>query len=264
MTVQVIVSGAFGRMGPKVVQAVMDNDQLRLAAVLERPDHPRLGREVGGFKVASAFEPALARQAGGRRAVLIDFTQPEASLAYAAMAVKAGLAMVVGTTGFSPSEFAELKSAARQIPLVWAPNMSLGVNLMYKIVARMAEALGQDYDLEIVETHHRLKKDAPSGTALKLYQTLAAARNLPADSAAVYGRQGLVGERGPGEIGVLAVRGGDIVGDHTVHFCGPGERLEVTHRAQTRDTFARGAARAAAWVADRAPGLYDLTDVLGL
>jgi 4-hydroxy-tetrahydrodipicolinate reductase len=172
--------------------------------------------------------------------------------------------MVIGTTGFSSDELHELRSLARQVPCVFSPNMSVGVNLLYKVIGEMAKTLGDDYDIEVIEAHHRLKKDAPSGTALKIAEVLARAVNRDLNQVGVYARKGLVGERKKQEIGIQTIRAGDIVGDHTVLFGGMGERIEITHRASSRDTFARGALRAARWVVKQPPGLYDMMDVLNL
>src|SRR5262249_14438283 len=173
-------------------------------------------------------------------------------------------AMVIGTTGFSTSELDEVRTLARQVPCVCSPNMSVGVNLIYKVIAEMAKTLGDEYDIEVIEAHHRLKKDAPSGTALKIAEILARAVNRDLNHVGVYARKGMIGERKKGEIGIQTIRAGDIVGDHTILFGGVGERIEVTHRASSRDTFARGALRAARWVVKQPPGLYDMMDVLGL
>jgi 4-hydroxy-tetrahydrodipicolinate reductase len=172
--------------------------------------------------------------------------------------------MVIGTTGFSAAELDEVRSLARQVPCVCSPNMSVGVNLIYKVIGEMAKTLGDDYDIEVIEAHHRLKKDAPSGTALKIAEVLARSVNRDLNQVGVYARKGLIGERKKGEIGIQSIRAGDIVGDHTIIFGGMGERIEVTHRASSRDTFARGALRAARWVVRQPPGLYDMMDVLGL
>lgn len=172
--------------------------------------------------------------------------------------------MVIGTTGFSSAQLEEVKSLVSQVPCVMSPNMSVGVNLIYKVISEMAKILGDEYDIEVIEAHHRLKKDAPSGTALKIAEVLAEAVNRDLDQVGVYARKGLIGERGKGEIGIQTIRAGDIVGDHTILFGGIGERIEVTHRASSRDTFAGGALRAARWVVQQPPGLYDMMDVLGL
>ena len=263
--VKVTVCGAMGRMGQMVIKAVLGRRDLVLAGAVERPDSPLLGQNIGPLMGDASLNVTLSsdlREAARGSDVYIDFTSVESSLKYLAEASELGIAAVIGTTGLSEAQRENLKKAGEKIPVIWAPNMSVGVSAMYKIAAAMAKMLGPDYDLEIVESHHRLKKDAPSGTAMKLYETLAQARGLDPKKSLITGRHGQVGERTDNEIGVLAVRGGDIVGDHTVYFCGPGERLELTHRAHTRDTFAQGAARAAAWLAGKAPGLYAIDDTI--
>ncbi len=261
---KVVVCGALGRMGQKVIQAVRGRRDLVLHGVVERPDSPLLGRSIGPLVGDADLNLSLTAdlaEAGRGADVYIDFTSVESTLAYLARAAEMGLAAVIGTTGLSQDQRKQLARAGGRIPVLWAPNMSIGVNVMYRIAAAMTKMLGRDYDIEIVETHHRLKKDAPSGTAVKLLETVAQARELSPE-VMVTGRAGQVGERTDDEIGVLAVRGGDIVGDHTVYFCGPGERLELTHRAHARDPLAQGAARAASWLAGRAPGLYTIDDTL--
>ena len=265
--INVIVAGAAGRMGGRIMQAVLDHPSLELARAFERPDHPALGRDAGlaaglvevGLPLAGSLEEIIENGE-----VVIDFTAKAATLKNIETVAGNGRAMVAGTTGFTPEETARIREMAKGIRLVMAPNMSVGVNLLFKIVGDVARILGEGFDIEIVEAHHRMKKDAPSGTALRLAQVLAEAVGRDLGTCGVYGREGLVGERTANEIAVLAVRAGDIVGDHTVMFGGIGERIEITHRAHSRDTFARGAARAAAWVADQTPGVYDMQDVLGL
>ncbi|WP_447975153.1 4-hydroxy-tetrahydrodipicolinate reductase [Nitrospira sp. Kam-Ns4a] len=265
--INVIVAGAAGRMGGRLVALTAESAGLKLVGAVERKGHPAVGRDAGevagvgrlGVPIGDDLAAPLAQGD-----VVVDFSAPAATLEHARLAVQQRRALVIGTTGFSKDEAAELRRLAQSVPCVWSPNMSVGVNLLLKVVADMARALGEDYDIEIVEAHHRLKKDAPSGTALKLAEVLAQAVNRDLDQVGVYTRRGLIGERRRGEIGIQTVRAGDIVGDHTVLFGGLGERIEVTHRAQSRDTFARGALRAAQWVVGRSPGLYDMADVLGL
>jgi 4-hydroxy-tetrahydrodipicolinate reductase len=254
-------------MGQRVINAAFHHERLELVGAAERPDCPDIGQDAGflaglgtiDVPVVGDFAKAMARAK-----VYIDFTTPEAVMANLKTAQALGLAAVIGTTGLDVDQQAFLAQAAKKIPLVWSPNMSLGVNLMFKVAQLMAKSLGPDFDIEIVEAHHRMKKDAPSGTALGLLESVAQARGLAAASSMACGRQGLVGARKDDEIGVHAVRGGDIVGDHTVLFAGPGERLELVHRAHSRDTFAAGAVRASVWIFDKKPGLYSLSDVLGL
>jgi 4-hydroxy-tetrahydrodipicolinate reductase len=265
--IKVIVAGAAGRMGCRLVSLIKDSTALMLAGALEGNDHPALGDD--------AAETAGAGRAGvpitddlstlmERGEVVIDFSSPEATLEHMRIIVRHRRAIVIGTTGFSPPQLEELKSLAQQIPCVFSPNMSVGINLIYKVIAEMARTLGEDYDIEVIEAHHRLKKDAPSGTALKIAEVLARSVNRDLDQVGVFARKGLIGERTKGQIGVQTIRAGDIVGEHTILFGGMGERIEVTHRASSRDTFARGALRAARWVVRQPPGLYDMMDVLNL
>ncbi len=265
--IKVVIAGAAGRMGCRLVSLVRDSAALTLAGALEGKGHHALGEDAGeiagsGRAGVSITEdlPALME----RGEVVIDFSAPEATLEHLRIVAQHRRAMVIGTTGFSASELDELKSLARQVPCVFSPNMSVGVNLIYKVISEMAKTLGDDYDIEVIEAHHRLKKDAPSGTALKIAEVLARAVNRDLNQVGVYARKGLIGERTKGEIGIQTIRAGDIVGDHTILFGGMGERIEVTHRASSRDTFARGALRAARWVVRQPAGLYDMMDVLSL
>jgi 4-hydroxy-tetrahydrodipicolinate reductase len=265
--IRVAVLGIGGRMGGRIATAVRAEPQLRLAAATERPDSPQIGRDAGivagtgeaGVPVSPSIEAALSRGVD----VAIDFTAAEAALKHAKACARAKVALVIGTTGFSPAQKAELAEAAKEIPLVLSPNMSVGVNVLFRLVADAARALGPAYEVEIVETHHRAKKDAPSGTALKLAEAAAGGLDLDLQKAGVYSRHGDTGERRAGTIGIQALRGGDVVGDHTVYFLADGERIELTHRATSRDNFARGAIRAAKFVVGKPAGLYDLQDVLG-
>ncbi len=265
--VKVVVAGASGRMGGRLVSLVKESSDLQLVGAIERKGHPMVGKDAGEVagccRIGVAVTDNLTALAD-RADVLIDFTAPDVSLAHMAIMAAYRKAIVIGTTGLSAKQLAELQKLAKQVPCVFSPNMSVGVNVILKVLAEMARAFGEDYDIEVTETHHRLKKDAPSGTALKIAQVLADATGKDLDKVAAYGRKGMIGERKRGEIGIQVIRAGDIVGDHTVLFGGPGERIEVTHRASSRDTFARGALRAARWVVTRPPGLYDMHDVLGL
>lgn len=265
--IKVIVAGAAGRMGCRLVALIKDSTALMLAGAIEGKGHHALGEDAGevagagraGIPITDDLTALLERGE-----VVIDFSSPEATLNHLRAVAQQRRAMVIGTTGFSPQELDELKSLARQVPCVFSPNMSVGVNLMYKVLAEMARTLGDEYDIEVIEAHHRLKKDAPSGTALKIAEVLARAVNRDLNQVGVYERKGLIGERKKTEIGIQTIRAGDIVGDHTVLFGGMGERIELTHRASSRDTFARGALRAARWVVRQPPGLYDMMDVLSL
>lgn len=263
---RIAIAGGAGRMGRALVEAVLGDGELELAAVLERAGHPALGREAGELvglpcKVVLSADVAAALAAAD---VLVDFTRPEGTLAHLEACAGLGKAMVVGTTGFSAAQKARIAEAAKRVALVMAPNMAVGVNVTFKLAETAARTLGDGYDVEIVEAHHRQKVDAPSGTALAAGDAVAAARGLPLKDLAVKTRDGQIGPRVPGTIGFSVIRGGDIVGEHTVLFIAPEERVELVHRAVDRRTFARGALRAARWVAGRAPGLYAMSDVLGL
>jgi 4-hydroxy-tetrahydrodipicolinate reductase len=265
--VKVIVAGAAGRMGCRLVALIKESTSLALAGAVEHKGHHALGDDAGEMAGSGRLGVLLTDDLTSlleRGEVVVDFSSPEATLSHLRLAAQHRRAMVIGTTGFSASELEEVRTLARQVPCVCSPNMSVGVNLIYKVISEMAKTLGDEYDIEVIEAHHRLKKDAPSGTALKIAEVLARAVNRDLNQVGVYGRKGMIGERKKGEIGIQTIRAGDIVGDHTILFGGIGERIEVTHRASSRDTFARGALRAARWVVKQPPGLYDMMDVLGL
>ena len=266
MTVQVALAGVSGRMGRALLEAVDADAGCMLHAAIDRPQSPLLGQDAGaawgaasGVKVTDQLSSALL----GAHA-LIDFTRPEATFGYLEACAATGVPLVIGTTGFDEAGKARIAESARQIPIVFAPNMSVGVNLLMKLAELASQVLEDGYDIEIIEAHHRHKVDAPSGTALGLGQAVARAINRDLAACAVYGREGVTGERDPKTIGFATVRGGDIVGDHTLLFAGIGERVELTHKASSRATFAQGALRAAKWLQGRAPGLYDMRDVLNL
>lgn len=254
-------------MGCRLVSLLKESTTLKLAGAIEGVKHPTLGQDAGEIAgcgragVPITDDLPLLLERGD---VVVDFSSPHATLDHLRVVAQHRRAMVIGTTGFSASEIQQIRDFAAQIPCVLSPNMSVGVNLICKVIAEMAKTLGDGYDIEVIEAHHRLKKDAPSGTALKLAEVLADAVGRNLAQVGVYERKGLIGERKNTEIGIQTVRAGDIVGDHTVLFGGIGERIEVIHRASSRDTFASGALRAAGWVAGRQPGLYDMMDVLGL
>ena len=262
-----VVCGVGGRLGGRILSAVRAEQGMEVVGATERPGSSQIGLDAGavaggeaiGVRVADSLERALEPGAD----VVIDFTAPSASMRHAQVCAQRKVALVIGTTGFPPEARAELQARAREAPIVVAPNMSVGVNVLFRLAGEAARALGPGYEVEIAEMHHRAKKDAPSGTALRLAEVAAEALGLDAQAAGVYERHGEVGVRKPGTIGVQALRGGDVVGDHTVYFLADGERLELTHRATSRDNFARGAIRAARWVAGRPAGLYDMQDVLG-
>ncbi|HET9577062.1 MAG TPA: 4-hydroxy-tetrahydrodipicolinate reductase [Usitatibacter sp.] len=264
--VRVAVAGAGGRMGLALLEAATSTQGVVLGAALDVAGSRMAGRDAGDV-VANArgtivgTDPAGALQASD---VLVDFTRPEGTLAHLRACRAARRAMVIGTTGFQPAQLDEIRAAAREIAIVMAPNMSIGVNVTLKLVEMAAKALGPDYDVEVFEMHHKLKVDAPSGTALKLGEVAAQARGTTLGKDGVFARHGVTGERKPGTIGFSVARAGDIVGDHTVFFAGPGERIEITHRSASRATYAQGAMRAAKFVAAKGAGLYDMQDVLGL
>lgn len=264
--INIAIAGVSGRMGRTLLEAVATDPACTLCAAIDRAGSPLVGQDAGaawgavsGVSVADQVAQALQ----GAQA-LIDFTRPEATLAYLDACTAGHVPMVIGTTGFDEAGQARIAEAAKLIPIVFAPNMSVGVNLLMKLAALAAQVLEDGYDIEIIEAHHRHKVDAPSGTALGLGQAVARAINRDLSSCAVYGREGVTGERDPKTIGFATVRGGDIVGDHTLLFAGVGERVELTHKASSRATFAQGALRAAKWLQGRAPGLYDMCDVLNL
>lgn len=262
-----IVAGAAGRMGCRLVSLIKDSPALMLTGALESKGHPSLGKDAGemagsGHAGVSITDNLSSLMEQGE--VLIDFSAPESTLEHLRTVVRHRRAIVIGTTGFSSVQLEELKSLALQIPCVLSPNMSVGINLICKVIGEMARTLGEDYDIEIIEAHHRLKKDAPSGTALQIAGVLARSVNRDLNQVGVFARKGMIGERAKGEIGIQTIRAGDIVGDHTILFGGMGERIEVTHRASSRDTFVQGAIRAAKWIVHQPPGLYDMMDVLSL
>lgn len=266
MTVKIAIAGASGRMGRMLIEAAASMPDVVFAAALDRADSPFIGRDAGelvgpacGVIIGSDVEAAL-----GQVDCLIDFTRPEGTLEHLQIARRLKRAVVIGTTGFKPEEKALIEEAAREIPVVFAPNMSVGVNAVFKLLDVAARILASGYDVEVFEAHHRFKVDAPSGTALRMGEVVADALSRDLKSCAVYGREGVTGERKPETIGFATVRGGDVVGDHTVMFCGLGERVEITHKAGSRMPYATGALRAAAFLQGREAGLFDMQDVLGL
>ena len=263
----VAVFGASGRMGRMLTELLADHAEAKLVSAIEAEGHPWIGQDIGtvtgsaarGIMVTADVAAALA----AARAV-IDFTAPVATRALAPQAAKAGVVHVIGTTGFAPGDIAALDALGREGRIIRAGNMSLGVNLLTTLTAKVAAALGEEYDIEVVEAHHRHKVDAPSGTALMLGEAAAEGRGVTLDAVADRGRDGITGARAPGAIGFSAIRGGDIVGEHDVIFAGPGERIVLRHVASDRALFARGAIRAALWGQTQGPGSYDMVDVLGL
>jgi 4-hydroxy-tetrahydrodipicolinate reductase len=263
--INVAITGSGGRMGRTLIEACSRTAGLRLSAAVERPGSSMIGSDAGELAAVGKLGVAIrASLTGLDYDVLVDFTRPEATLDYLETCRRSGRRMVIGTTGFDEAGKSKISAAAREIPIVFAPNMSVGVNLCFKLLETAARVLGDSVDIEIIEAHHRFKADAPSGTALRLGEVVARALNRDLKQCAVYGRQGITGERARQTIGFVTVRAGDIVGDHTVLFAGGGERVEITHRAESRLTFANGALRAAQWLMDKPAGLYDMQDVLSL
>jgi 4-hydroxy-tetrahydrodipicolinate reductase len=267
MALGIIVCGAGGRMGGALVRAVAQSGDYRLVGAIDKPGSARLGKDAGEISAAGHLDvpvtdnldPALKANT-----VIIDFTSPEVSLSFLRSAARKCTPIVIATTGFDGKQLAEIKRLSRQTATLLSANTSLGVNVLVSLLGKAAKMLGDDYDVEIVEAHHRFKKDAPSGTALALGRSVAHALGRDLEKVSLNGRKGIVGERGKKDIALLSVRAGDIVGEHTVIFGAIGERLEFIHRAHSRDTFAHGALRAAHWLAKRNPGLYGMHDVLGL
>lgn len=261
------VSGALGRMGTRIITLGLQEGGLRLSGALERKGHDAIGKDIGLLIGAGETGVRLTDnpvEAFSDANVIIEFTSPSVTIEHLKIVVEMNKSMVIGTTGFSKEELQTVRDLVQKIPCVMAPNMSVGINLLLKVLRDIARVIGEEYDIEIIEAHHRLKKDAPSGTAMKMAQVIADTLGRNLDDVAVYTRKGLIGERTKKEIGLQTIRAGDIVGEHTVIFGGIGERIEITHRASSRDTFAKGALRAARWIVGKSPGLYDMQDVLGL
>src|SRR5512145_73818 len=260
------VVGAGGRMGRMLIEAALKDEQLTVGAAFDMPGSPVIGKTAGDLVGMACDVLVTDDVAAGLKNIdcLIDFTRPQGTLHHLELCRQAGVGIIIGTTGFEAEGKAAITAAAKDIPVVFAPNMAVGVNLVFKLLDTAARILNQGYDIEIVEAHHRMKIDAPSGTALRMGEVLASALERDLKDCAVYGREGVTGERDPSTIGFATVRGGDIVGDHTVMFCGLGERVEVTHKASSRLPYAQGSLRAARFIAGRQSGLFDMQDVLGL
>ncbi len=263
--ISVIIDGACGRMGKMISQGVVTQSDMQLVGAIEYSGHPQLGEDIGevagvgtiGVPISDNLSEIL-----DEADVVVEFTAPSASIEHLRNVVDAGKTMVLATTGFTEAELAEVQELAQNIPCVMAPNMSVGVNVMLQAVQLVAKALGDDYDVEVIEAHHNQKADSPSGTALRIAEVLAESLDRNLAEVGAYGRHGMVGARPEKEIGIHAIRGGDISGDHTVLYAGAGERIEITHRAHTREAFAKGAIRAARWVVDAPKGLHDIAEVL--
>ncbi|ANH69990.1 4-hydroxy-tetrahydrodipicolinate reductase [Mitsuaria sp. 7] len=263
---RIAITGASGRMGRMLVEAVLAAEDLELAAALDRDGSAALGQDAGAFLGQATGVAITSDVAAGlaKADVLIDFTRPEGTMAHLALCAELGVRTVIGTTGFSPDEKAKIGEFAQRAAVMMAPNMSVGVNVVLKLLQQASKALAQGYDIEIVEAHHRHKVDAPSGTALKMGEVVAEALGRDLKTCAVYGREGVTGERDPSTIGFATVRGGDVIGDHTVMYLGIGERIEISHKASSRATFAQGSLRAARFLGERKTGLFDMNDVLGI
>ena len=263
---KVVIAGCSGRMGHALLEAVFADAELSLHGALDRADSQQIGRDAGeqfGKKTGVLISHDVRAALKGAD-VLVDFTRPEPSLLYLAVCQEVGVNMVIGTTGFTVEQKALITKAAKNISVVFAPNMSVGVTLLINLVQAAAKVLNEGYDIEVIEAHHRHKVDAPSGTALRLGEAAASALGRNLEECAIYGREGVTGERDPSTIGFATVRGGDVVGDHTVLFAGIGERVELTHKASSRATFALGALRAGKFMQGKKSGLFDMQDVLGL
>nr|WP_228487915.1 4-hydroxy-tetrahydrodipicolinate reductase [Rhodocyclus gracilis] len=266
LRVKIAIVGASGRMGLALIKATLNDSGATLVAALDQPGSPLIGRDAGeslglqtGVRVSSDAEAGIAQAD-----CLIDFTRPEGTLRHLEICRRHSVAAVIGTTGFDAAGKQAIAEAAQEIPVVFAPNMSVGVNAVFKVLELATRILNEGYDIEIVEAHHKRKIDAPSGTALRMGEVVASALGRTLDDCAVFAREGVTGERDPASIGFAVVRGGDIVGDHTVMYCGEGERVEITHKMASRDPYAVGSLRAARFLLERKNGLYDMQDVLGL
>ena len=263
---KIVIAGCSGRMGHALLEGVFTDGELSLHGALDRAESPQIGRDAGeqfgkvsGVKISHDLEAALQNAD-----VLIDFTRPEATMLYLQACQNANVKLIIGTTGFSAEQKSQIEAASKDLAIVFAPNMSVGVTLLINLVQAAAKVLNEGYDIEIIEAHHRHKVDAPSGTALRLGEAAASALGRNLDECAIYGREGVTGQRDPNTIGFATVRGGDVVGDHTVLFAGTGERVELTHKASSRATFALGALRAAKFLSNKSSGLFDMQDVLNL
>jgi 4-hydroxy-tetrahydrodipicolinate reductase len=263
---KIAIAGATGRMGKMLIEAVLNYPEAELVGALEHDSCPLIGQDAGAFlgKKTGVVITSDITQALSGAEYLIDFTRPEGTMAHLAVALKTGSKMIIGTTGLSPEQIDSLKKASTNLAIVFAPNMSVGVNVTFKLLEVAAKMLSEGYDIEIIEAHHRHKVDAPSGTALRMGEVIADALGEKLDDVAVYAREGHTGERKAGSIGFATIRGGDVVGDHTVLFAGEGERIEISHKSSSRQSYAQGSLRAVRFLQTQNSGLYDMQDVLGL
>lgn len=263
---KIAIAGATGRMGKMLIEAVLNYPDAELVGALEHDSCPLIGQDAGAFlgkKTGVTITSDITQALSGAE-YLIDFTRPEGTMAHLAVALKTGSKMIIGTTGLSPEQINRLKNASTNLAIVFAPNMSVGVNVTFKLLEVAAKMLSEGYDVEIIEAHHRHKVDAPSGTALRMGEVITDALGEKLDDVAVYAREGHTGERKSGSIGFATIRGGDIVGDHTVLFAGEGERIEISHKSSSRQSYAQGSLRAVRFLQTQSSGLYDMQDVLGL
>lgn len=259
MGINIVLTGANGRMGKTIHSLLQQDENFNIAALVVQEQEKSSAEQFYGREVETQISTALAKV---EQPVIIDFTSPESSLAFAHAAVNARAKHVIGTTGLNEAQRSELEALALKTPIFWSPNMSIGINMLLKVLPELTKMLGADYDVEVMEIHHKHKKDSPSGTAVRLGEALAEAKGWTLQNSACYHREGIIGERPEQEIGMQTLRGGDVVGVHTVYFMGPGERIEVTHQAHSRENFAQGALRAAKWIASQSAGkLYSMQDV---
>lgn len=266
MTMKIAIAGATGRMGKMLIEAVLNTPDAQLVGALEHTGSTQVGEDAGAFlgkKTGVTITADIAAALSGAE-YLIDFTRPEGTMAHLAVAQKTGSKMIIGTTGLNAEQLDSLKIASKNLAIVFAPNMSVGVNVTFKLLEVAAKMLSEGYDIEVIEAHHRHKVDAPSGTALRMGEVIAEALGEKLDEVAVFAREGHTGERKQGSIGFATIRGGDIVGDHTVLFAGEGERIEISHKSSSRQSYAQGSLRAARFLQKQATGLFDMQDVLGL
>ncbi|GAX60211.1 dihydrodipicolinate reductase [Candidatus Scalindua japonica] len=261
--INVAINGVCGRMGLRIATLVAEDKDLQLVAALERKGHQCIGKNLSTIISRGHNDITISEELSGSPEVLIDFTSPDSTMNRLKACVDRGVAIVTGTTGLDKKQMGQLKDASQTIPCLFSPNMSVGVNLLFNLAEYVSKILGNETDIEIIESHHRYKKDAPSGTALRLAENICSATDRKMDEVVIYGRKGITDERPQDQICIHSIRSGDIVGEHTVTFCNAGERLELVHKAQTRDSFALGSLRAAKFLAGKPPGYYNMKDALG-
>ena len=261
--INIAINGVCGRMGLRIAELVAEDENLKLVSALEMEGHPQIGKNLSSLISQGHNDVIISHDLNGSPDVLIDFTSPDSTMARLKICTDNGIAMVIGTTGMNSEQIEQINKASQKIPCLFSPNMSIGVNLLFSLVETVSKILGEESDIEIIESHHRHKKDAPSGTALKIAAKICSATNREIDEVVIYGRKGFTGERPRKQICVHSIRSGEIVGEHAVTFCSGGERIELVHKAQTRDSFAIGSIRASKFLAGKPPGFYNMKDVLG-